>query len=45
MVWDGRDNTGRIVPYGIYIARFTVTYSQAAGQRTIRLNKAVAVIK
>jgi hypothetical protein len=45
LVWDGRDNMGRIVPYGIYVARFTVTYSQAAGTRTIRLNKAVAVIK
>lgn len=45
LVWDGRDNTGRIVPYGIYITRFTVTFSQAAGTRTIRINKAVAVIK
>ena len=45
LVWDGRDNTGKIVPYGIYIARFTVTFSQAAGTRTVRINKAVAVIK
>jgi hypothetical protein len=43
--WDGKDNTGRIVPYGIYIARFTVTFSQASGQRTIRTNAAVAVIQ
>ncbi|MDD3642719.1 MAG: glucodextranase DOMON-like domain-containing protein [Candidatus Krumholzibacteria bacterium] len=43
--WDGRDNTGAIVPYGIYVCRFTVTYQQAAGQRTIRHNAAVAVIK
>ena len=45
LVWDGRDNMGNIVPYGIYIARFTVTFQQAAGQRTIRTNAAVAVIK
>jgi hypothetical protein len=45
MTWDGRDNSGRVVPYGIYIARFTVTFSQAAGQRTIRTNAAVAVIQ
>lgn len=45
LVWDGRDNGGRIVPYGIYVTRFTVTFSQAAGQRTIRENHAVAVIK
>jgi len=45
LVWDGRDNMGKIVPYGIYIARFTVTFQQAGGQRTIRTNAAVAVIK
>ncbi len=43
--WDGRDNSGYTVAYGIYILRFTVTYQQAAGQRTIRYNGAVAVIK
>ncbi len=43
--WDGRDNSGYMVSYGIYILRFTVTYQQAAGQRTIRYNGAVAVIK
>jgi hypothetical protein len=45
MTWDGKDNTGEMVPYGIYIARFTVTFSQAAGQRTIRKNEAIAVIR
>jgi hypothetical protein len=45
MTWDGRDNMGRVVPYGIYIARFTTTFSQASGQRTIRTNAAVAVIQ
>jgi hypothetical protein len=44
-MWDGKDNTGETVPYGIYITRFTITYSQAAGQRTLRFNKAVAVIR
>ena len=34
LVWDGRDNTGKTVPYGIYITRFTVTFSQAAGTRS-----------
>ena len=43
--WDGRDNTGQLVPYGIYICRFTVTFQQAAGTRTIRHNAAVAVIR
>lgn len=45
MTWDGTDNTGRPVPYGIYVARFTVTFQQASGQRTIRTNAAVAVIQ
>jgi hypothetical protein len=45
LTWDGKDNTGETVPYGIYIARFTVTFSQAAGQRTIRKNEAIAVIR
>jgi hypothetical protein len=43
--WDGRDNSGFMVPYGIYVCRFTVTYQQAAGQRTIRYNAAVAVLR
>jgi hypothetical protein len=43
--WDGRDNSGYYVPYGIYVCRFTVTYQQAAGQRTIRHTAAVAVIR
>ncbi len=45
MTWDGRDNRGKVVPYGIYVARFTTTFSQASGQRTIRTNAAVAVIQ
>jgi len=45
LTWDGKDNVGRTVPYGIYVARFTVTFSQAAGTRTIRTNAAVAVIQ
>jgi hypothetical protein len=43
--WDGRDNSGELVPYGVFIVRFSVTFSQAAGQRTVRFNKAVAVIR
>ena len=45
ITWDGRDNTGELLPYGIYIVRFTVEFSQAAGTRTIRVNEAVAVIR
>ena len=45
LTWDGRDNSGEIVPYGIYIVRFTVIFRQAGGDRTLRTNKAVAVIK
>jgi hypothetical protein len=43
--WDGRSQSGVVVPYGIYVVRFTVDFSQAAGQRTVRFNKALAVIK
>ncbi len=45
MFWDGRDNTGKIVPFGIYICRFTITYQKAGGERTIRTNKALAVVR
>jgi len=43
--WDGRNNMGNTVPFGIYICRFTVTYQLAGGERTIRKNKAVAVVR
>ncbi len=45
LIWDGTDANGNFVPYGIYILRLIVTYNQAGGQRTIRSNHAVAVIR
>ncbi len=45
LVWDGMDENGKKVPYGIYILRLIVTYNQAGGQRTIRSNHPVAVIR
>ena len=44
-VWDGTNHRGDRLPYGIYIMRLIVTYNQAGGQRTIRSNHAVAVIR
>nr|MBC8424090.1 hypothetical protein [bacterium] len=45
LIWDGTGTNGEFVPYGIYILRLIVTYNQAGGQRTIRSNHAVAVIR
>jgi hypothetical protein len=45
LIWDGTADNGEYVPYGIYILRLIVTYNQAGGQRTIRSNHAVAVIR
>jgi hypothetical protein len=43
LVWDGKDDEGRVVPYGIYIMRFEARDN--AENRTERTNAAVAVIK
>jgi hypothetical protein len=45
LVWDGRDFAGEVVPYGIYVLRIEATYGQAGGERRIRSNHSVAVIK
>ncbi|MBD3425208.1 MAG: hypothetical protein GF417_12295 [Candidatus Latescibacteria bacterium] len=45
IIWDGRNNMGGTVPFGIYICRFTVTYQMGGGTRTIRKNVAVAVVR
>ncbi len=45
ITWDGRNKMGKTVPFGIYICRFTVSYQMGGGQRTIRQNKAVAVVR
>ncbi len=45
LIWDGTGANGEYVPYGIYILRLIVTYNQAGGQRTIRSNHPVAVIR
>jgi hypothetical protein len=43
ITWDGKDEDGRVVPYGIYIMRFEVRDN--VENRTERTNAAVAVIK
>ena len=45
LVWDGTDFKGEVVPYGIYVLRIIATFKQAGGERTIRSNHSVAVIK
>jgi carbohydrate-binding DOMON domain-containing protein len=45
LIWDGNDQKGDPVPYGIYIIRLVVTYNQAGGTRSIRSNHSVAVIR
>ncbi len=45
LVWDGRDNTGEFVPYGVYILRLIVTYNVPGGTRTIRSNHSLVVIR
>jgi hypothetical protein len=43
IVWDGKDDTGRIVPYGIYILRLEVRFKVAPFNE--RQNIAVVVVK
>ncbi len=45
LTWDGRDQGGQPVPYGVYILRLMVTYNQAGGTRTVRSTHPVAVIR
>jgi hypothetical protein len=45
LTWDGLDQAGNPVPYGVYILRLAVTYNQAGGTRTIRSTHPVAVIR
>ena len=45
IIWDGRDEDDRLVPYGIYILRLIVVYNLRDGDRTIRSNHPVAVIR
>lgn len=45
LAWDGRDEDGDLVPYGIYILRLIVEYKLGNGSRTIRSNHPVAVIR
>jgi hypothetical protein len=40
-VWDGKDENGRVVPYGIYVMRFEARDQE----RAERFNEAVVVIK
>jgi hypothetical protein len=43
MAWDGKDNTGRVVPYGIYVARIEARFKTAPFNE--RQNIAIVVIK
>ena len=46
LVWDGRDFSGDVVPYGIYVLRIEASYNLADGTRRVfRENFSVAVIK
>ncbi|MCB1151036.1 hypothetical protein KDK88_05775, partial [bacterium] len=45
ILWDGRDEDGDLVPYGIYILRLIVEYKLGNGSRSIRSNHPVAVIR
>jgi len=45
LIWDGRDQAGELVPYGVYVLRITATYNQAGGTRSIRSNHSLAVIR
>ncbi|MBN1503599.1 MAG: hypothetical protein JW952_00880 [Candidatus Eisenbacteria bacterium] len=43
VTWDGKDENGRVVPYGIYVMRFEAVDQEY--QRAERFNEAVVVIK
>ncbi len=45
LIWDGRDHSGKLLPYGIYVVRLVVTYNQAGGTRSVRSNHAVVLIR
>jgi len=45
LIWNGTDFGGNPVPYGIYILRILVTYTQGGTTRTIRSSHPVAVIR
>jgi len=45
LVWDGRDFSGELVPYGIYIVRVLATFNEGGGTRTIRSTHTLAVIR
>ncbi|MBT3316506.1 hypothetical protein HN388_00845, partial [bacterium] len=45
IIWNGTDDKGDNVPYGVYIMRLLVTYNQGGGRRTIGSNHPVAVIR
>jgi flagellar hook assembly protein FlgD len=43
ITWDGKDDQGNIVPYGIYVARVEVRFKVAPNLE--RINIAVVVLK
>ncbi len=44
-VWDGRDNTGRVVDGGIYVAAFDVEFSSDGRRQHVHTNIGVAVVR
>jgi hypothetical protein len=45
IAWDGRDNTGRIVDGGIYVAAFDVDFSSGGQRQRVHKNVGVAVVR
>jgi flagellar hook assembly protein FlgD len=45
IIWDGTDENGKPVPYGIYFLRILASHLQGGSQQMIGSNHSVAVIR